>query len=388
MNSSKRKHLTALRAMALSCLILAAVPVPVSAGAELEPAKENPIEMRGEASEDRLGFVTLPIIAYTPETTVMLGLNFMLVWNRPESERDAMPDLVNAFVVYSVLNQVICGLNTVNYISGLMMIKGGLFYQRFPSRFYGIGPATSRESREDYTPVDLKLRLSALLNPLHHLYMGPRYEFGIYEIRDMDLMGELNKRNIVGSGGAQVSGFGFEIVYDTKDNFFFPFRGTEIQLIVMGYHRYTGSGKVFYRVEFDLRRYFRIFGRHVVAFQYFMQLTGGDVPFQLMPAMGGQYSMRGYYQGRYRDRNYFTLQGEYRYPLFWRFSGVLFCGVGVVSPTIPRTNFHYLRIAWGGGLRLTLHRERMINLRFDFAVNDLHMREDDYGLYFSVMEAF
>jgi hypothetical protein len=386
MQSSGRKLRAALRALAISCCVLAAAQW--AGGAELEPAKESPIEMQDEATGSRLGFVTLPIVAYTPETTVMLGLNFMLVWNRPESGRDAMPDLVNAFVVYSVLNQVICGLNTVNYIPGLMMIKGGVFYQRFPSRFYGVGPNTSRKNREDYTPVDLKFRLSALLNPLPHLYMGPRYEFGLYDVRDMDFVGELNQRNIVGSNGAQVSGFGFELVYDTKDNFFFPFRGMEMQFIFVGYHRYTGSGKVFYRVEFDLRRYFRIYGRHVLAFQYFMQLTGGDVPFQLMPAMGGQYSMRGFYQGRYRDRNYFTVQAEYRYPLFWRLSGVAFCGAGIVSPTILRTNFNYLRIAWGGGLRLTLQRERMINLRFDFAVNDLRMGDDDYGLYFSVMEAF
>ncbi len=382
-----RHTLPRLSAMFILAALAILAPGPAPA-IPLEPAKDNPIETPEGGTGDRFGLVTLPIIAYTPEATAMLGMNFMLVWNRSQAGSEEMPDLLNAFVIYTLLDQIICGLNTINYVPGVMMVKTALFYQKFPSRFYGIGPNTSLESRENFTPVDLRFRISPLFSPLSHLYMGPRYEYDLYDVQDKEPEGELSGTRVVGSNGTHVSGFGFEIVWDTKDNFFYPFRGWEVQLIVMGFHRYTGSGNVFYRTEFDLRRYIRIYGRHVLALQYFMQLTGGDVPFQLIPAMGGQNNMRGYYQGRYRDKNYFSFQAEYRFPLIWRFSGVLFGGTGIVAPAITRINFQYLRIACGGGLRFLLHQERMINLRLDFAVNNVRFRSDDYGMYFSVMEAF
>jgi hypothetical protein len=93
--------------------------------------------------------------------------------------------------------------------------------------------------------------------------------------------------------------------------------------------------------------------------------------------------MRGYYWGRFRDENYFAVQGEYRFPLFWRFEGAIFGAIGQVAPDIDEFSFDNLKAAAGGGLRLVWSKKQHINVRFDVGVS-----EDDTKFYVSGMEAF
>ena len=60
-------------------------------------------------------------------------------------------------------------------------------------------------------------------------------------------------------------------------------------------------------------------------------LTGGQSPFYLLPALGSDEMMRGYYNGRYRDRNFIAGQTELRYRLSDRIGIVGFLGTGEVA---------------------------------------------------------
>ena len=93
--------------------------------------------------------------------------------------------------------------------------------------------------------------------------------------------------------------------------------------------------------------------------------------------------MRGYYSGRYLDKIFTAFQVEYRFPVFWRFSAVLFGGLGQVAPTFGDFAFDSMKAAAGAGLRFTIQKEPKMNLRLDFAFSP-----EGFQFYFNLMEAF
>ncbi len=101
-------------------------------------------------------------------------------------------------------------------------------------------------------------------------------------------------------------------------------------------------------------------GRHVFAFREFASFTrtdGTEVPFHMLPAIGGAYTLRGFKLFRFRDRHAVLLNAEYRWNV-WRFVGlVLFVDAGQVFADAGEMSLSSLNSSYGGGLRL-LTRER------------------------------
>lgn len=93
--------------------------------------------------------------------------------------------------------------------------------------------------------------------------------------------------------------------------------------------------------------------------------------------------MRGYNEGRFVDDVYFAIQLEYRFPLIWRFGGVLFLGVGRVTPKLREFSFFNTKYAGGLGLRFTFLESPQANLRLDFRLSP-----DGLEIYANVQEAF
>jgi outer membrane protein assembly factor BamA len=196
--------------------------------------------------------------------------------------------------------------------------------------------------------------------------------------------GLLDSGDIAGSDGTLVSGLGLRFTIDDRDSSIYTRRGYLVDVGFLIASQYIGSAEDFIQMDFEYRQFFPLFQNHVLAFNYLLQLRTGTVPFQFLPKLGGQYMMRGYYEGRYRDMNYTALQGEYRLPLFWRLGGVVFGSIGKVGPDITSLfSTEYLRVTGGVGLRVLVDREDHVNFRFDLAYNG-----KEPAFYFSILEAF
>ena len=78
-------------------------------------------------------------------------------------------------------------------------------------------------------------------------------------------------------------------------------------------------------------------------------LTGYRSPFYLLPQMGSDEMMRGYYQGRYRDRNFLAGQTELRYRFISSLAIVGFVGTGEVFNSA--FSMAQLKPDYGGGIR-------------------------------------
>jgi hypothetical protein len=94
--------------------------------------------------------------------------------------------------------------------------------------------------------------------------------------------------------------------------------------------------------------------------------------------------MRGYYLGRFRDRNMIAVQAEYRIvPIWWRLGAVVFGGFGDVADEPGDFALGDLKYSIGGGFRFLLIPAERIALRADFGFGD-----GDSGFYITLGEAF
>ncbi|MEZ9821834.1 BamA/TamA family outer membrane protein [Shewanella sp. 10N.286.45.A1] len=118
----------------------------------------------------------------------------------------------------------------------------------------------------------------------------------------------------------------------------------------------------------------------LIAWQVQGKFTDGDVPWNMLPDLGGSSAMRGYIKGRYRDKQMMMGQVEYRLPIFQRYGMVFWGGVGSVASKVSDLN-EELMTSYGTGFRFKIKDN--INLRLDIGVG-----ENETNFYLNVNEVF
>jgi len=142
----------------------------------------------------------------------------------------------------------------------------------------------------------------------------------------------------------------------------------------------------FFNVEYS--QFFLLNKKLVLGLDFQEQsLTGGRSPFYLLPQLGSDEMMRGYYSGRYRDRNYIAGQTELRYRINNRFGLVGFVGTGEVFHT--NFGFAQLKPNYGGGLRYFFDIEKGLAIRLDYGVGQRPAGEPrESGFYIALGQSF
>jgi outer membrane protein assembly factor BamA len=174
------------------------------------------------------------------------------------------------------------------------------------------------------------------------------------------------------------------MTYDSRDSIFFPTTGSFHQLSALGFGRGLGSDYTFGRFCLDARRYLRFSASRVLALQSHILVQTGEPPFWRMGLLGGEDGLRGYYLGRYRDKDMIYVQAEYRWvPVVWRLGLAGFAGLGEVADRLGGFRLGALKYSYGLGLRFVFSSAQRLNLRLDYAFGD-----DSSGVYFTAAEAF
>jgi hypothetical protein len=336
-----------------------------------------------EEKHKKSGFLFLPVIFYTPETQIATGITGIYYYRMSEKETNSYPSNINLALIYTQKKQIIFQLIPNLYIKeDTYHLTGELSYLKFPDKFYGIGRDSPEKMKENYTSQIKKLSFYLQKKVLSRLYLGIQYKFESDNIIETEKGKELEKGEILGSGGGISSGVGILINWDSRDNIFTTRKGSFYQLSLIAFSPFLGSDYSFKECNLDLRKYLPLFQSHILAFQGYLNIIRGEPPFQLLSLFGGQNIMRGYYRGRYRDKNMVAFQMEYRMPLIWRLGAVGFLGFGDVFEKIDelKINFKY-SIGWG--IRYLLNKKEKINLRIDFGYG-----ENSSGMYVTINEAF
>lgn len=337
-----------------------------------------------ERKEKTSGLAFLPVVFYTPETKWALGGGGLYYFRLTGDKTVDRPSNIAFIAVYTQRKQMNFSFNPDLYLGKGFHIQWNLQYSDFPDYFYGVGRDTAEEMEELFTSRFWKLSLEALKKIYGPLNIGFIYFFDRTKLTDLDEAPLLAAGDIPGSNGGTASGLGCFMTYDSRDSIFYPTRGSFHQFSATAFGRSMGSDFTFNRFYLELRKYHPLARAHTLAFQSRLLLQSGEPPFWRLALLGGEESMRGYYLGRYRDKNMIAFQAEYRWvPVFWRLGLAAFAGFGDVADRIGRFDLGHLKYSYGFGLRFVFDTKQRLNIRLDFGFG-----KGTSGIYFTAAEAF
>jgi hypothetical protein len=158
------------------------------------------------------------------------------------------------------------------------------------------------------------------------------------------------------------------VMADNRDHPGHPMRGGVYRASWVDFSDRNGGSFSFRRYEVEGEQFVPVvanrwtLGAH--AFGVFSSVpAGNDVPFYLMPSLGGNNSVRGYSDYRFHDRNLALVSAESRWGLTTHFDAALFFDAGNVARRAGDLDLN--KNAYGAGVRV--HTQTATLLRVDAA---------------------
>ena len=250
-------------------------------------------------------------------------------------------------------------------VSNHLSIGAGARYQDFTQiNYFGIGPDSDKSAQTDYRLKSVDISGFATVRTTDWLSLGGRVGY----IRGLDVTSGLSSIHppthdlfdeTTAPGLTIQPRYAHADVFveaDTRDKPGYPASGGVYRLGLTTFHDLDGSGQSFRRVEGDATHYVQLFRRSsVMAVRGHVALSqtgsGNEVPFYLMPTLGGASTLHAYSDYRFRDRNAASVGAEYRWPVIRVMDAALFADAGSVAPTASGLWRERLEHDYGFGLR-------------------------------------
>lgn len=341
-------------------------------------------ETQAAGNEKKNRIIISPLLFYSPETRFAFGAAGSYIFHSPGDSTKVRPSSLSPVLIYTLEKQLIASLTANIYFKNSSFnLTGSIGYKKFPTRFFGIGTNALEADEENYTPQNFFLSIALFRDIGSGFHVGIKYHLLDWEIKETEPDGQLVGGFITGSEPGTISGLGFIFRRDTRDSIYFPRRGEWMDFDLTFYRQFLGSNYKYTYLTLDLRQYFPLFSRSVLAVRALLKHQFGTVPFIELSQLGGNDLLRGYYEGRFRDKNLAAVQTEYRFPFSRRFGLVGFSEIGNVAEKLGNLDKGKLKISYGAGIRYKFLDKEDINLRLDIG-----MGEDGVGFYFGIFEAF
>lgn len=327
-----------------------------------------------------------PVIARSIETGWSFGTAGALTFHLSPKDTISRTSNLQLLFLYSTKKQLVTAINGSQYFHKEKYILNEQFsFSSYPDKFWGLGKKTPDSAEEPYKFHQYYVYLHLLRKIAPDFFVGALYE--MQKVWDISYQpgGLFEAQKIVGRNGYRISGMGSSITYDKRNNAFAPDRGFFGQVYFNHFDKFWGSDFNYTNIVVDLRKYIPLTKNQVLALQVFsFNNTGNEVPLRSLASFGGANRMRGYYDGRYKDKQQLIFQGEYRFQIYKRFGGVAFGGAGNVSRDAIDYSFSELKYSYGGGLRFALNKKEKLNLRIDYGIG----QGKNNGFYLQLGEAF
>ncbi len=335
-------------------------------------------------------FVVLPVLTSAPETGVEAG-GAGLYSFYTDTLHETRVSSIFGYATITAKGQNRLSLSTNYWTSqNKYHYTASISYINFPAQFYGIGNNTRKADTEVVGEKRYRLNLAAEKLVTKNFYMGFVAGALSYDYKATTTTGIFATSPLVEdrSGGSYVY-VGPSLIFDNRNNNTYTTKGMLVAAYfnamqgVFGNNSYQGG---FFNLEYS--QFISLNKRFVLAFDMQEQnLVGGRSPFYLLPKLGSDEIMRGYYGGRYRDRNYIAAQTELRYRINQRFGLVGFVGTGQVF----NKSFYFdaLKPNYGGGIRYFFDIEKGLSVRLDYGFGQqLTGEKRQGGFYIGLGQAF
>ena len=255
-----------------------------------------------------------------------------------------------------------------------------IYFYSFPCKFWGMGYDIGDDdsNKSDMKRWQARFKASFLFHMGDNLYLGPMvsYDYVIgRRIERPELLNGMDQHtwNI---------GAGFSAVYDTRDVLTYPHRGFYINLSQCFRPRFMGNDYAFSTTELQVDAYQRVWKGAILAEDFRTMLNFGNPSWGMMALLGNSNSMRGYYEGRYRDKHKMEAQVELRQHIWKRNSLTTWVGAGTVFHKFSEMRSRHILPNFGIGYRWEFKKN--VNVRLDYGFG----KAGQTGFLFSINEAF
>lgn len=334
----------------------------------------------------KVNFLAVPILFRTPETGWAYGLSSSASFKTSfKADSLTRTSVIQLMGIFSQRQQNIQAIDATIYFPKENYI---LYFQSshsyFPDNLWGIGQNTTNDARERFATQQFYLTPHLKKRVWKRLFTGAIIDYQNLIKINYQTNGVFEKDVVFGRNPYQILGLGLSLSYDTRNVAFWPTKGVFFQTQGVTYNSEIASDYDFNKWMMEFRFFKSLAKNHIVAGQIHHLYNDGDVPFRSLSSFGGANQMRGFYQGRFKDKSMYSLIIEYRPCLFWKLSACVFAGAGNVYSQFNQIDLNQLKYSFGGGLRMAILENEKLHLRIDYGYSDAY----NQGFYFTIGECF
>ncbi len=318
---------------------------------------------------------------YASDTKFGLGLVAAGLYRTDPNDSILPPSNVSLYGDVSSVGFYMLGVRG-NHIApkGRYRIDYHLYFYSFPADFWGIGyeMGDNDANKSDMKRWQAQAEVSFLFRVADNFYIGPMasydYVIGKHIERPELLQGMDQHTWNVGAG--------VSLVYDNRDNLTNPHRGIYLNINQMFRPGFMGNDYAFSTTAFCFDAYQRLGKGTVLAEDIGANLNFGNPSWGMMAELGGTHSMRGYYEGRYRDKHSLEATVELRQHVWKRNGIVVWVGAGTIFPKFSALRSKQILPNAGVGYRWEFKKN--VNVRLDYGFG----KSGQSGFLFNINEAF
>lgn len=334
--------------------------------------------------------VAAPIITYEPATNLALGVGAKLLFKPKKAGLETRTSNIPISISYTLNNQFIFWSEyNIFFPQERWLLKGNLIYSKYPVSYFGLGSNTLQSDALEIS-FDQVLVEPLLLKKVKNNWFaggGIRYNQTFNPGIEDSEEGIAHPR-LVDSLSATSLGLELAVTLDSRDNILNALSGNFLEFTHGVYDEALGSTHQFMLSRVDYRKYFRLSPNRldVIALQLYARLTWGDTPLLEQSALGGAELLRGFQEGRFRDKFAYFAQAEYRWQTFEQIGFVFYGGAGNIVNEGQGLELGNLKYSLGTGVRLKIIKSENLNIRLDYAFGFGDEIENNF--YLGLAEAF
>lgn len=256
-----------------------------------------------------------------------------------------------------------------------------LYVYTFHSYLWGFNfpQSDNNDNKSKYNRTKFEVMARFLVPLNRYTYLGPivRYQYvHAYKLKNRApqlLAGQPLTVNDVSVG--------LSYTFDSRDFMLNASRGWFVQADLTANPTFLGNNDTYWSGELQVSTYRRAWRGAVIAGEFHTRQSAGHVPWPMLSDVGSSNRMRGYYEGRYRDKNIIDAQVELRQHIWHRNGMVVWLGAAEVFPDYGSLRFRQILPNAGIGYRWQF--KKGVNVRLDYGFS-----RRGTGFIFNINEAF
>ncbi|TYR34689.1 BamA/TamA family outer membrane protein [Sphingobacterium phlebotomi] len=336
---------------------------------------------------DQVDILPSPLIAYTPETSFLLGFGMSFVFHAQDhsaaaSPRYSRPSIITPAVAYGFSGQIQASVTADHFSKGGWHFANQIRYvNNNRSYFFGLGHHAQRSNRTIYHNNVFSLAGSVTKGIGDRFFAGVGYQIRYDSSLDFDASAPLP---IPDNNGGLLAGIGPVLQFDTRNDLLFPTKGYYVDLSFTRFGSWLKSDYGFSDVRIDYRGFHALpiltTGTTLAVQALYHGTMDGEAPFYQLPYLSADRILRGVWRNLYIDRQAVALQAELRSNfsnIDPRYGYVLFAGAGDVAPNFFKGYTPDIVGVFGMGYRQQVIPKRKLQSRIDVS----YTTKGDFGIF-------